>query len=92
MIKDFDKDAFKREIEKCTNQKQVKAVLKKFNRKIVKYEKEMMETMGCFSIWISETERIYKPYRSKTMKYQIWGKRIIEYSGIPTFFATGSSF
>ena len=84
-----------KEINKCTTAAQVMKVLKKHNRKIVKDETaEFQECYGkkAFSIWISKTERIYRPHRSKTMRYQRWKKIDATYSGIPTFFATPSYF
>ena len=86
---------FEKEINECTTKAQVMKVLRKYGRKIVKDNtKEMQECYGkrAFSIWISETERIYRPYRSKTMRYQRWKKTDYKYTGIPTFFATNSYF
>ena len=76
-------DNFRIEIENCRTAKQVEKILSKYGRRITKDDSE---DVGAYSIWISETERIYKPIRSKTMKYQTWNKVKMEYSGIPTFF------
>lgn len=74
---------FENEINNCTTTKQVQKVLKKYGRKIIV---DQTEDFGVFNVWISETERIYKPYKSKHMKYQKWKKVQFVYSGIPTFF------
>lgn len=96
MRKVFDEDAFRSEIDRCTTKRQVYTVLRKYGRKVVNDDSaEMAETTGRkreFSIWISKTERIYKPLHSKTMKYQKWHYTEMVYSGIPTFFATNSYF
>lgn len=76
-------DNFKAEIENCRTAKQVDKILCKYGRRIIKDDSE---EIGAYSVWISETERIYKPIRSKTMTYQLWNRIKMEYSGIPTFF------
>ena len=78
-------EALKNEIESCKTATQVKTVLRKNKLKIVKEDGHGK----LFSIWIDDETRIYKPYKSKTMKVQKWQKIKLEYSGIPTFFANG---
>ena len=78
-------EALKNEIESCKTATQVKTVLRKNKLKIVKEDGHGK----LFSIWIDDETRIYKPYKSKTMKVQKWQKIKLEYSGIPTFFGAG---
>ena len=80
---------FIEEIEKCTTEKQVRKVLSKYKVKIVRDDSE---ELGSFSVWISDYERIYKPYKRKNMVYQKHKKVDMTYSGVPTFFGTDSYF
>ena len=72
----------KNQIEKCKTKKQVMEILKRNNIKIIKDDSD---DVGCFSIWIDELTRIYKPIRNN-MKVQCWRKIEMNYSGVPTFF------
>lgn len=75
-------DTIKAQIEKCKTKKQVVDILKKNNISIVKDDSD---EVGCFSIWIDEFTRIYKPFR-QNMKVQKWRKVDVNYSGVPVFF------
>ena len=79
----------KNKIENCTTEKQLKAVLKKSKLKITGDD---TEEVGCFSIWVGENTRIYKPCRSKRFIVQKWTKTRFQYSGIPVFFENDSYF
>lgn len=79
-------EAFKKAIESCSTGKQVAKVLAKYN---VKIARDNSEEVGCYSIWLDDTTRIYKPARSTKMILQIFHKVCCTYSGIPTFFGTG---
>lgn len=80
-------EEIKKKIESCRTANQVRKILDKNHIRIIR---DNTEEMGAFSVWIDETTRIYKPYRSKTMKVQTWTRQeTIKYSGIPTFFSTG---
>ena len=79
-------EALKEKIERCKTEKQVRKILTENNIPIIR---ENTNEVGCFSVWIDEFTRIYKPCSSKTMKVQRWEKVEIKYSGIPTFFSTG---
>ena len=72
----------KAQIEKCKTKKQVMKVLDKYNIPIIR---DNSEEVGCFSIWIDEYTRIYKPLH-RNMTVQKWRKVNMEYSGIPVFF------
>lgn len=78
------KSSIKNEIEKCKTGKQVLAILKRNEIKIIRDDSE---DVGCFSIWIDPLIRIYKPRRG-SMKVQKWEKVTLKYSGIPTFFGS----
>lgn len=54
-------------------------------------KKDDSQDIGFFSIWLSDTLRIYKRRKQEYILQQ-WEKVSIEYSGIPTFFATNSYF
>ena len=79
-------DILKKKIEACTTRKQLENVLKAEGLKITKDT----STDKNLSVWINEFTRIYKPYRSKTLKIQTWEKVEFKYSGIPTFFSNPS--
>ena len=76
-------DELKNKIENCTTEKQLKAVLKKAG---IVIKKDTTKEVGCFSIWINENTRIYKPYKRKEFAVQKWQKVEMKYSGIPVFF------
>ena len=75
-------DAIKNQIEKCKTKKQVMDILEENNISIVR---DNSDEVGCFSIWIDEFTRIYKPLR-QNMKVQKWRKVDVNYSGVPVFF------
>lgn len=77
-----------REIESYRTAKQVLKALEKNKIEVIRDD---TDEVGCFSIWIDETTRIYKPIRSN-MKVQKWQKTKVFWSGIPTFFGTPSYF
>lgn len=74
---------FVRAIENCRTSRQVYDFLKINNFRVFRDDSE---EAGCFSIWLDDVTRIYKPCNSKTMRIQYWNKVKMEYSGIPTFF------
>lgn len=73
----------RKEIEQCKTPKQVFAVLEKNNLRVWRDDSD---EVGCFSIWLDEKTRIYKPHGWKTMAFQTWTKSKMEYSGVPVFF------
>ena len=70
-------------INQCSTGDQVRRVLKENGIRIIRDDSK---EVGCFSIWVDEFTRIYKPYKSKFMKLQKWQKVNYQYSGIPVFF------
>lgn len=70
-------------INQCSTGDQVRRVLKENGIRIIRDDSK---EVGCFSIWIDETTRIYKPHKRKFMKLQKWQKVNYQYSGIPVFF------
>ena len=76
-------ETIRKEIEKCKTPMQLDDV---FNRYNIRIERNDSIEVGCYSIWLDETTRIYKPHNSKTMKVQTWHKVKMDYSGIPVFF------
>lgn len=79
-------ETLKKKIENCTTRKQLEKILEAEGLKITKDT----STGKNLSVWINELTRIYKPYRSKTLKIQTWEKVEFKYSGIPTFFSNPS--
>lgn len=75
----------KKKIESCKTGKQVMKILEKNGLRISRND---TDEVGCFSVWLDEFTRIYKPVRGN-MKVQKWEKVDMVYSGIPTFFDTG---
>lgn len=73
----------KEQIEQCKTKKQVIEILKKNNIQIVK---DNSDEVGCFSVWLDDFTRIYKPVRGN-MKVQKWRRVDMNYSGVPTFFS-----
>lgn len=78
----------KEQIEQCKTKKQVIEILKKNNIQIVK---DNSDEVGCFSVWLDDFTRIYKPVRGN-MKVQKWRRVDMNYSGVPTFFSNNSYF
>lgn len=76
-------------IENCTTGSQVKRILTARGIPIVK---ETTQDVGCFSIWLDDLTRIYKPYQRHFMKVQKWQRVNLEYSGAPMFSARNSFF
>lgn len=76
-------DSIRKEIDRCRTKAQVLKVLKENGLQIIRDDSK---EVGCFSIWVDEFTRIYKPYKSKFMKLQKWQKVKYQYSGIPVFF------
>ena len=70
-------------IERCETSKQVYDLL---DANLIRVVRNDSDDVGCFSIWLDDSTRIYKPYKSKTMKVQNWTKVDMEYSGTPVFF------
>jgi len=75
-------DAVKNEIEKCRTKKQVMDILRKNHTNVIR---DTSDEVGCFSVWVDETTRIYKP-KGRNMTVQKWNKVNMSYSGIPVFF------
>lgn len=75
-------ESLRKEIEKCTTPKQVLKVLDKHNIEIIR---DTTDEVGCFSIWIDDTTRIYQQFGH--MCWQTWHKVDFSYSGTPTFFS-----
>ena len=75
-------DEIKRKIESCKTKKQVMEILKRNNIKIIR---DNSDEVGCFSVWIDELTRIYKPMH-RNMKVQTWKIISMSYSGVPVFF------
>ena len=75
-------DEIKRQIESCKTKKQVMEILKRNNIKIIR---DNSDEVGCFSVWIDELTRIYKPMH-RNMKVQTWKIISMSYSGVPVFF------
>lgn len=78
--------ALKEKIERCKTEKQVRKILTENNIPVIR---ETTNEAGCFSVWIDDLTRIYKPIHSKNMKVQRWERTEFKYSGIPVFFSTG---
>lgn len=79
----------KEKIEKCTTGKQVKRILAAYGVPIIR---ETTHEVGCFSIWLDDLTRIYKPYRRRFMKVQKWQRVSMMYSGAPMFTSRNSYF
>ena len=75
-------EEIKKKIEQCKTRKQVMEILKQNNIRIIR---DNSEEVGCFSVWIDEFTRIYKPLHMN-MKVQAWSKVDMNYSGVPVFF------
>ena len=75
-------DEIKKQIESCKTKKQVMEILKRNNIKIIR---DNSDEVGCFSVWIDELTRIYKPMH-RNMKVQTWKIISMSYSGVPVFF------
>ena len=75
-------EEIKQQIEKCKTKKQVMEILKRNNIKIIR---DNSDEVGCFSVWIDELTRIYKPMH-RNMRVQTWQKVNMNYSGVPVFF------
>lgn len=82
------KTEIKDQIERCKTKKQVMEILKKNDIRVIR---DNSDEVGCFSIWIDELTRIYKPVK-RNMKVQSWKKINMNYSGVPTFFQNDSYF
>lgn len=75
-------EEIKQQIESCKTKKQVMEILKRNNIKIIR---DNSDEVGCFSVWIDELTRIYKPMH-RNMKIQTWRTVSMSYSGVPVFF------
>ena len=75
-------EEIKQQIESCKTKKQVMEILKRNNIKIIR---DNSDEVGCFSVWIDELTRIYKPMH-RNMKVQTWRTVSMSYSGVPVFF------
>ena len=75
-------EEIKKKIEQYKTRKQVMEILKQNNIRIIR---DNSEEVGCFSVWIDEFTRIYKPIH-RNMKVQTWRKVDMNYSGVPVFF------
>jgi len=75
-------EEIKQQIESCKTKKQVMEILKRNNIKIIR---DNSDEVGCFSVWIDELTRIYKPMH-RNMKVQTWRTISMSYSGVPVFF------
>lgn len=75
-------DAVKNEIEKCRTKKQVMEILRKNRINVIR---DTSDEVGCFSVWVDDTIRIYKP-KGRNMTVQKWKKVDMSYSGTPVFF------
>ena len=75
-------------IAACKTDKQVLNAIESAGYKVIK---DTSPELGSFSIWISDKIRIYKR-RKNDYVLQQWQPVKMEYSGIPTFFATNSYF
>ena len=73
----------KKAVEACKTSTQVKKELKRYGKQIMRDDSK---EVGCFSIWIDKTTRIYKPTSRSNMVLQGWKPVVMEYSGIPTYF------
>ena len=76
-------DNLKAKINQCRTKAQVLKVLKENDLQIIRDDSE---EVGCFSVWIDDLTRIYKPHKREFMKLQKWQKVKLQYSGIPVFF------
>lgn len=79
----------KEKIEKCTTEKQVRRILVANGIRIIR---ETTSDVGCFSVWIDQFTRIYKPHKRKFMSVQVWRPVDMTYSGAPMFSARNSFF
>lgn len=79
----------KGKIEKCTTENQVRRILAAYGIPIVR---ETTQEVGCFSVWLDDFTRIYKPYQRRFMRVQKWHRVSVGYSGAPTFSARDSYF
>lgn len=75
-------EEIKQQIESCKTKKQVMEILKRNNIKIIR---DNSDEVGCFSVWIDELTRIYKPMH-RNMKVQTWRTISMSYSGVTVFF------
>ena len=76
-------DTIIKKIEACTTPNQVFSLLNKHN---ITIDHDDTSDVGCFSIWLDDTTRIYKPLGRKTMRYQTWQRFTPTYSGVTVFF------
>ena len=74
-----------KQIEACKTGRQVYDLLDVNCFKVFRNDSD---EVGCFSVWLDETTRIYKPCNSRTMKVQNYRKIKMEYSGIPVYFGS----
>lgn len=79
----------KEKIEKCTTENQVRRILAAHGIPIVR---ETTQEVGCFSVWLDNFTRIYKPHQRRFMKVQKWQRVSLGYSGAPMFSARNSYF
>lgn len=75
--------AFEKAVSDCKTRNQVMKALEKYGKRIMKDDSD---EVGCFSIWLDNTTRIYKGIGRSTMTLQKWHKVNMEYSGIPVYF------
>jgi hypothetical protein len=78
-------EKLKADVEKCRNRAEVEKVIKKYGFTI---QRDDSQEVGCFSVWLGDTIRIYKPSHGKKMIFQRWAKTSFKYSGIPVFFGS----
>ena len=62
------------------------AVLRTLAKNGVQIVRNDSRECGCFSVWVTETLRVYKPIGVNAVSVQEWTKVNMSYSGTPTFF------
>ena len=82
------KEYFENLISECKTDKQILKVLDKSK---VKYTNDTLDS-NYFNLHLSNGMRIYKTPRKEYVVQNPMQKVKLEYSGIPTFFATNSIF
>lgn len=78
-------------LSECKTDTQARKAIKAAGYRIIRETTNDMPDKS-FSVWLTDTLRVYKRYKRKEYILQHWKKIKYEYSGIPTFFATNSYF
>lgn len=70
-------------VDSCKTGNQALKALAKNGVKVIR---DNSAEVGCFSVWVSDTLRIYKPVGAKCVRVQEFRRVEMNYSGVPTYF------